>query len=175
MITKVSDVKPLIAEGKQDPRAVWPRLRALAEDADWRAREVAATAMVEIAKKKPDAVVAEMLKWAKDKDENVRRAASEGLRGLARVDFALVLPVLERLRADPSVYVRKSVSNLMRDGSKKQPELVLDVAKKWARDRDENTDWILQHGLEKLRDTHAAEVRAIVGERAGKKAPSKRG
>ncbi|HEU4407544.1 MAG TPA: hypothetical protein VFS43_19920 [Polyangiaceae bacterium] len=148
----------------------------MAASEDWKVREVAATALVEISKKHPGAVVAELSKWARRADENVRRASSEGLRGLAHVDFDAVLPVLGVLNADSSAYVRKSVANLLSDGSKKRPDLVLEACARWARSGDKNTLWIVSHGLIKLRETHPREVDKILGpalaEKAAKPAPA---
>ncbi|WP_338865728.1 HEAT repeat domain-containing protein [Myxococcus stipitatus] len=181
MITKVSDVKTLVAAGKANPQAVFADIRALAASEDWKVREVAATALVELSKKHPDAVLAEVRKWAKAPDENVRRASSEGLRGLARTQFESVVPVLETLNADSSLYVRKSVANLLRDGSKKNPALVLALCERWLRASkgDAHTRWIVTNGLAKVRETEPQKVDALLGpapekKPAAKKAPAKK-
>lgn len=171
MISKVSDVKALVAAGIADPGTVFPEIRHLAASADWKVREVAATALVALSRKRPDAVVAELRTWTRAADENVRRAASEGLRGLARTHFGSVVPVLERLNADSSPYVRKSVANLLRDGSKKDPGLVLELCERWLRvaGDDARTRWIVVNGLAKVREAEPRKVEALLGPAAEKK------
>jgi len=76
MITKVSDVKNIVEEGKKNPKKVFSKIKKMAANNDWKVREVAATALLEIGKKKPDEVIKEVSGWTADKDENIRRAAS---------------------------------------------------------------------------------------------------
>lgn len=51
MVTKVSDVKDLVKGGITDPEAVFPAIKKMAESEDWKMREGAATALVEIGKR----------------------------------------------------------------------------------------------------------------------------
>lgn len=162
MVTKIADVPHLVPKGRANPKAAFAEIRALAASAEWKEREVAATALVEIAKKQPDAVVAELTRWAKHKDANVRRAASEGLRGLARARPEAVTGVLELLRADPALYVRKSVGNILRDASKRHPEFVLALCRRWAAAGDPHTNWIINDGLRKLRESDPTAVQTVL-------------
>lgn len=151
MIAKIADVKDLVIKGRAEPGAVFGALRKLAASDQWQTREVAATAMVEIAKRHPAAVLNEALRRAKDADPNVRRAASEGLRGQVKVDPRSVQPVIELLRADADLYVKKSVANVLRNASGKHPEFVLEICGRWARSKDPHTQWIVKDGLRKLK------------------------
>ncbi|MBA7481214.1 hypothetical protein ES705_15041 [subsurface metagenome] len=108
MVTKVSEVKDIVKKGESNPKTVFSRIKKMAESDDWKMREVAATALVEISKKKPNEVIQEMIHWADDRDPNVRRTSSEGLRGVARKSPEKVLPVIERLKTDYNLYVKKS-------------------------------------------------------------------
>jgi len=162
MIIKIADVPHLVPKGRADPKAAFPEIRSLASSDNWGEREVAATALVEISKKQADAVVAEMLWWARDPDPNVRRTASEGLRGLARTTPDTVVPVLELLRADPALYVRKSVANVLRNAGKRHPGFVLDLCRRWARNGNPHTNWVVKDGLRKLRESEPEEVEQIV-------------
>lgn len=162
MVTKVAEIAELVREGRADPEAAFPRVRPLAASEHWQEREVAATALVEMAKKQPAAVAAEMLRWSTDPDPNVRRASCEGLRGLARTTPDAVCPVLDALRSDPSGYVRKSVANLLRDASKKHPAFVLGLCRRWAPLADCHTRWVIREGLKKLRESELDQVEAIV-------------
>ena len=162
VIVKLDDIKQLVAQGRIEPEAVFPDLRKLAASDQWQTREVAATALVEIAKRHPAAVLREANRWAKASDSNVRRAASEGLRGVVKLSPQAVLPVLEALRADPELYVKKSVANVLRNASAKHPDFVLDVCQRWARSSDPHTRWIVKDGLRKLKDSRSQEVAAIL-------------
>ena len=163
MVTKIADVPHLVPKGRANPQDAFPEVRALAASDDWREREVAATALVEISKKQAEAVVAELQQWASDTDPNVRRAASEGLRGLVRASPEAVAPVLELLRGDPALYVRKSVANLLRDASKRHAAFVLYLCRRWAKDGNPHTDWVVKDGLRKLRESDPEAVERIVG------------
>lgn len=162
MATKVSDVKNIVKKGSVNPKAAFPEIRKMAESADWKVREVAATALVEISKKKSAEVIQELVHWASDKDPNVRRAASEGLRDVARKNPESILHAIEKLKADSNIYVKKSVANVLRNAGRYKPEFVLALCKKWAAAKNPDTNWIVKDGLRKLKATHAKEVREIV-------------
>lgn len=106
----------------------------------------------------PEVMMNQMLKWAKSDNEHVRRLASEGCRprlpwGEALTVFKknpkLVILVLEQLKEDSSAYVRKSVANNLNDISKDNPEIVIEIIKKW-KGKNAYTDWILRHGVRSL-------------------------
>lgn len=91
--------------------------------------------------------------WSKSRDQHVRRLASEGCRPRLPWAMALppfqrdpspVLPILERLRTDPSDYVRRSVANNLNDISKDHPALVLDIARRWMREKPD-TQHLVKH------------------------------
>lgn len=151
-----------MAIAKSSPEQVFPEIAELAESEAWQAREVAATALVEIAKRHPDKVLVETTRLATHPNPNVRRAASEGLRGLVKTDPEAVRPVLEALKADPCRYVQKSVANVLRNGSTKHPAFVLELSRTWWKTGNENTRWIVRDGLRKLKISHADEVNTIV-------------
>ena len=166
MIEKIADIKPLLLEGRQNPHAVLPRLRTLAASALWQEREVAATALVQLAKRHPDAVLSVAAKWARDRDPNLRRAASEGLRGLVQRDPEGVRPILEALREDTELYVKKSVANVLRNATRTQPTFVVRICTEWARTSNPDTRWIVRDGLRKMEATHpgeAARILALLG------------
>ena len=52
-ITKVSDVKDLLTQARQDPRKSFAAILKLASSKDWKEREVAATLLVEASKRMP--------------------------------------------------------------------------------------------------------------------------
>jgi hypothetical protein len=58
-VTKVSDVKELVQTALEDPNEAFPYVKKLAESENWKVREVAAAALVEISKKKRREVVEE--------------------------------------------------------------------------------------------------------------------
>jgi 3-methyladenine DNA glycosylase AlkC len=162
-ITKVADVKSLVAKGRVDPAVVFPEIARMAASEAWQTREVAATALVGIAKRHAAAVLSQAKKWARSADPNVRRTASEGLRGLVKDDPEGVRTVLELLREDPDLYVRKSVANVLRNASARHPDFVLRLCREWSRSSQPATAWIVRNGLKKLAVTHREAVVAIVG------------
>lgn len=161
-VTKVSDVKELVQKGVKDPRKAFPHIRKLAESGDWKVREVAATALVEISKKRRREVVEEMLRWVEDDDQNVRRAAVEGLRDIARKEPNDIVAVLEKAKTDTSLYVKKSVANVLRNASKRNPDFVLSLCRTWLNLCNPNTNWIIRDGLRKLKKTRPNEVKEIL-------------
>ena len=54
MIAKIHDIKELLGRARHEPDAVFPELRRLAASDEWQTREVAPTALVEIASSQRD-------------------------------------------------------------------------------------------------------------------------
>jgi len=160
----INDVRDIIERGIRSLYDALPEIRKLASSEDWRKREDAATALVEISKKREDEVVSEMTIWSDEKDPNIRRASSEGLRGVARRNPEKILPVIEKLKTDDSLYVRKSVAALLRAISKKNPEFVVDLCRKWAKLKNKNTNWIIRQGIKKLSKEQQEELLSLLGE-----------
>lgn len=122
-------------------------------------------------------MMAQMRQWADHPHEAVRRLASEGcrpllpwgmvLRGL-KADPTPILPILEQLKADPSETVRRSVANNLNDIAKNQPDVVIDVTRRWS-DHDgglsynSGTAWIIRHALRTLIKKANPEALAIIG------------
>ncbi len=108
--------------------------------------------------KNPTRMMKVMLKWSKHKNHHVRRLASEGCRPRLPWAMALpifknnpspIIPILENLKSDPELFVRRSVANNLNDISKDNPEVVLDLAKKWNGESGE-VDWVIKHALRTL-------------------------
>ena len=108
--------------------------------------------------KYPDKTLDRMVAWSLDPHPQVRRLSSEGCR--PRLPWAMsipflkknpdpILPILDNLKNDPSETVRKSVANNLNDISKDNPEIVIDLTKKW-KGKSKNTDWILKHACRTL-------------------------
>lgn len=106
-----------------------------------------------------DRAVDRILPWTLSDDEHVRRLATEGTR--AFLPWAVrvaeltarpekTVPILDALRRDPSEYVRRSVANHLNDLSRQNPGLVVQTARRWMREPDENTRWVVRHGLRTL-------------------------
>ncbi|RYD78229.1 MAG: DNA alkylation repair protein [Sphingobacteriales bacterium] len=116
-------------------------------------------------------VMKQMLAWSKHPHENIRRFASEGCRprlpwGAAipslKKDPSAIIPILENLKNDASVYVQKSVANNLNDISKDNPQLVIDIVKKW-QGQSPVTDWILKHACRGLLKSGHKEVLQLFG------------
>lgn len=90
--------------------------------------------------KYPEEMMEQMQIWSRHEDSSVRRLATEGSR--PRLPWAMaiphlkkdpspILPILENLKNDPSPVVRKSVANNLNDIAKDNPDVVIQIAKKW--------------------------------------------
>ena len=121
--------------------------------------------------KYPNEMMAQMLAWSKHKNPWVRRLSSEGCRPRLPWHMAIpglkenpvpIIPILENLKNDTSLFVRKSVANNLNDIAKDNPEIVIDLAKKW-QGKSKNTDWIIKHGCRTLLKQGSSEVMEIFG------------
>lgn len=119
----------------------------------------------------PEKMMMQMLHWSKSENEHLRRLASEGCRPrlpwgealtVFKKDPTLVLSVLERLKEDPSLYVRKSVANNLNDISKDNPDIVLEIVRRW-KGVHPYTDWILRHGCRTLIKKADSEIMKLFG------------
>lgn len=108
--------------------------------------------------KYPQESMKQMHLWAKSKNEHIRRLASEGSRSRLPWAIALsefkrqpkdVLSILEILKDDESKYVRKSVANNLNDISKDNPDIVIELTKRWI-NYSSNRDALLKHGCRTL-------------------------
>jgi len=108
----------------------------------------------------PDKVMDYLKNLSFNDEANIRRFASEACRPklpwgkkvaiLYEDDYIdRIVDILDQLKEDDSLFVRKSVANNLNDISKINPDLVIDLAKKWY-GTNEKTDWILKHGLRTL-------------------------
>jgi 3-methyladenine DNA glycosylase AlkC len=107
----------------------------------------------------PQQTMRQMLAWAAHEHPGVRRLASEGCRprlpwgmGLPALkgDPAPILPILELLKLDESESVRRSVANNLNDISKDNPDVVIDVLRRWQELENEEIRWTTSHALRTL-------------------------
>lgn len=119
----------------------------------------------------PEAMMQQMLLWSKHPHWGVRRLASEGCRprlpwamalpGL-KADPSPILPILENLKNDPARFVRLSVANNLNDIAKDNPQVVIDLVKRW-KGESEEVDWIIKHGCRTLLKQGNPEVMELFG------------
>ena len=121
--------------------------------------------------KYPDKMMKQMLIWSKHEHWGVRRLSSEGCRPRLPWAMALpnlkkdptpIIPILENLKNDPARFVRLSVANNLNDIAKDNPEIVIDLAKKWKGESKE-VDWIIKHGCRTLLKQGIPEVMELFG------------
>ena len=121
--------------------------------------------------KYPDEMMKQMLVWSKHEHWGVRRLSSEGCRPRLPWAMALpnlkkdptpIIPILENLKNDPTRFVRLSVANNLNDIAKDNPEIVIDLAKKWKGESKE-VDWIINHGCRTLLKQGIPEVMELFG------------
>ena len=107
----------------------------------------------------PEQTMRRLAQWATDPDEHVRRLVSEGTRPrlpwarrlpVFQADPSPVLDLLEVLKDDPSEYVRRSVANNLNDIAKDNPDLVVEVARRWLVDASPERRRMVRHGLRSL-------------------------
>ncbi|WP_232729086.1 DNA alkylation repair protein [Ulvibacter sp. MAR_2010_11] len=112
-----------------------------------------------------------MFNWSNHPNPEVRRLASEGCR--PRLPWAMALPslkknpdpiilILENLKNDESESVRRSVANNLNDISKDNPEVVIEIARKWKGESKE-TDKIIKHACRTLLKQGVPEVMQLFG------------
>ena len=121
--------------------------------------------------KYPTKMMAQMLIWSKHKHHGVRRFSSEGCRprlpwAMALPEFkkdpSAIIPILENLKNDSSEFVQKSVANNLNDITKDNPDIVINLIKKW-QGKSKNTDWIIKHGSRTLLKQGNLEVMQLFG------------
>lgn len=123
----------------------------------------------------PTYVLNELEKLSKHKNVHLRRWSSEGTRpllpwGLKASAIAenpsWTKTILENLKYDDELYVRKSVANHLNDFSKKSPEYVLELLKRWNKEaRGDNLkkiQWISKMALRTLIKKGNKEALAII-------------
>lgn len=113
-----------------------------------------------------------MNQWVNDPNEHVRRLAAEGSRPRGvwtehiisfKKNPRPVLQLLEKLKGDPSLYVRKAVANNLNDISKDHPDLVIKLCKRWKKDNNKHTDWIIKHACRTLLKKGDLRVLSVLG------------
>jgi 3-methyladenine DNA glycosylase AlkC len=121
--------------------------------------------------KYPEKTMAQMHVWSHHEHPHVRRFSSEGCRPRLPWSMALpflkkdpspVLPILERLRNDEAEWVRRSVANHLNDITKDNPEIVIELAKKWKGESKE-VDWVIKHACRSLLKQGKSEVMRLFG------------
>ncbi len=119
-----------------------------------------------------DRMMAQMLTWSTHESEHVRRLASEGCRprlpwAIAlpafKADPAPILPVLENLKLDSSEYVRRSVANNLNDIAKDNPDVVIDLLRRWQQHDTDEMRWIINHALRTLIKQGNVEALELIG------------
>ena len=121
--------------------------------------------------KQQEKMLKQMLLWSKHKHPMVRRLASEGCR--PRLPWAMaipalkenpapIIPILENLKNDTSESVRRSVANNLNDISKDNPEVVIDIAKKW-KGANKELDSLIKHACRTLLKQGNREVLRLFG------------
>ena len=120
----------------------------------------------------PERMMAQMLVWSKHDNAHVRRFASEGCRprlpwgmGLPalKADPSPILPILEQLKADESDSVRLSVANNLNDISKDNPQVVIDLLRRWQADNRPAMRALISRALRTLVKQGNADALALLG------------
>jgi len=117
----------------------------------------------------PEKMLSQMILWSKHSNHHVRRLASEGSRPRLPWAIALpvykknpqeILPILENLKEDSSEYVRRSVANNLNDIAKDNPQILIEIAKRW-KNQSKETDSIVKHACRTLFKQGNSEILAL--------------
>lgn len=117
-------------------------------------------------------MMAQMLAWSRHTSAHVRRLASEGCRPrlpwamalpALKADPAPILPILEQLKNDPSEDVRRSVANNLNDIAKDNPQVVIEVVRRWQADDSPDMQALIRHALRTLVKAGHPDALAILG------------
>ncbi|HEX3053591.1 MAG TPA: hypothetical protein VHP83_23225 [Aggregatilineaceae bacterium] len=117
-------------------------------------------------------MMAQMLAWSRHPNAQVRRLSSEGCRPrlpwtialpALKADPSPILPILENLKSDESEFVRRSVANNLNDIAKDNPQVTLDVARRWKPLGTPEIDAIIAHALRTLIKQGDPSALAILG------------
>ena len=120
----------------------------------------------------PKETLRELEQWTSHKNYHVRRLVSEGTRALLpwsgrlTIDPLEPLPFLDTLHADPTRYVTRSVANHLNDITKSDPKVVIDLLKKWKKEKkqfEKELDWMTRHALRTLLKQGNQEALALLG------------
>ncbi len=107
----------------------------------------------------PEETLKKLHEWTNDKNPHVRRLVSEGTRPRLPLCSPLtefkknplhVIELLDKLKDDKILLVRRSVANNMNDISKDNPDVAIDVLRRWGIDANKETIWIINHALRTL-------------------------
>jgi 3-methyladenine DNA glycosylase AlkC len=121
--------------------------------------------------KYPEFMIQQMRIWAKHKDPRVRRLASEGYRprlpwAVALPEFkkdpSPIVPVVEMLIEDSEEFVRRSAANNLNDIAKDNPDITLNIAKKWL-GKSPEADTVIKHALRTRLKSGDPEVLSLFG------------
>lgn len=112
----------------------------------------------------PRETLACMNDWVTDEHYHVRRLVSEGTRPLLpwaqriNIEYTQGIPLLDVLYYDPTRFVTRSVANHLNDISKKDPDLVVFILKRWKKESKQNPkemNYIIKHALRTaIKDGH---------------------
>ena len=118
-----------------------------------------------------DRMIEQMMVWSSHPHDMVRRLSSEGIRprlpwamGLPdlKKDPSQILPILENLKTDSSESVRRSVANNLNDIAKDNPEIVIEIAKRW-KGKSDDTDKLVKHACRTLFKQGHPEILELYG------------
>lgn len=120
----------------------------------------------------PPRMLAHMRTWAQHPAAAVRRLASEGSRprlpwGMAlsalKKDPTPLLPILDLLKQDESEDVRRSVANHLNDIAKDNPQVVIDVLRRWQAHDTPEMRALTRHALRTLVKQGHPDALALLG------------
>lgn len=175
--TKVRQIASFCLGGIYDERVIEPLRRALNDNSMF-VRDGARGSLKRVFKKfltsRPDETLAFCEKWINDEHKWIRRFGvksfnsiissfpKENQLGEREINIIKkVMDAIERVMDDNDKGVKKEVSGLLKEISKKDQELVYNFLLKRADTENEDTKWIIEHGMKKLSKNLQKAIRAL--------------
>ncbi len=141
--------------GKKEYEAVKEFVLDIIEDIpDWEiCDQLALRVVVNLAKQNKEEMFSIMEKWVLSKNKWIRRLAVATIPPYIRAipqDSKRSLTLLENVMKEEDKEVKKAVGWALREVTKKDPKSVFGFLKKWVKNNDKNTKWIIKDGMKKL-------------------------
>lgn len=141
-------------------------LRVLATLSNWEiCDQLALRVVAKLAIQNQKEIFSIMEQWLKSENKWIRRLAIATIPPFIRareIESKICLGLLDKLMKEEDMDVKKAVGWALREVSKKDGKAVYEFLKKWAREPDKNTKWIVKEGMKKLNKEYQAELKILM-------------
>jgi len=142
-------------------------LEILNDISDWEiCDQLALRVVVNLAVQNQKEIFSLMEQWIKSENKWTRRLAVATIPPYIRArksESQVCLEFLDMVMKDADKDVKKAVGWALREITKKDPKGVFEFLKKWSKEEDKNTRWIIREGMKKLTKEQQNELKASIG------------